>query len=490
MPASLVASGARGLSSRVAAICLSGASVLALSACASFPPAQPAAEMKPIASYAVAQSLAAPQAEWPADAWWKAYNDPQLNGLMDEALAGSPAMAVAAARVRQADAQLGQAHAAQLPSVTLNASAQERKMSYNDGIPPAFVPQGYNPAGHLALDFSWDLDLWGANRAAVAAASSNAKAAGAEAADARLMLTTNIALTYADLARLYAQRDVADRTLAARQETADLVQGRVTNGLDNHGALDQALAGPASARVELSSLDEQITLTRNALAALAGGGPDRGLSLQRPSAAALKPFGLPENLAADLIGRRPDVVAARWRAEAAGSSVKTARAQFYPNINLAAMIGFEALPIRDLFKSGSDIGQDGPALSLPIFEGGRLRAGLKGAEARRDEAVAQYDARVVQALHDVADAVASQRALAPRIADARKALEANEQAYRIARLRYDGKLDNYQSVLLAEEAVLAQRRVNADLESRALALDVALVRALGGGFGGVGFMSG
>jgi NodT family efflux transporter outer membrane factor (OMF) lipoprotein len=455
---------------------------LLTSACATLPaPTGPRVAKAPDA-YAATQTLSADAVAWPVDTWWKAYGDAQLDGLVDEALVGSPTLAQAEARLRRAQALASQAKAAQLPSVTANGGVERSKQSYNNGIPPDFVPQGYNNYGNLSLNFDWELDFWGKNRAAVAAATSEAKAAQADAAQARLMLATSVAAAYADLGRLYAERDVAERSVALRQETLDLVSNRVTNGLDTRGELRQAQAGPPAARADLAAVDEQIAQTRNALAALLGAGPDRGLSIARPSIANLKPFGLPANLAADLIGRRPDVVAAKWRAEASRRRIGQAKAAFYPNINLAAAIGTQALHLDKLFDSGSDVGSVGPAISLPIFEGGRLRANLRVAEADRDGAVAAYDDAVTQALRDVADVAASERALATRLSESRAALAANEDGYRIAKLRYQGGLSTYQNVLIAEQAVLTQRRVVADLDSRALALDVALVRALGGGF--------
>jgi len=467
---------------RLSVVLSVAASALALNACASLPPAAPERVAKAPEAYETARALAAPAADWPADAWWTAYGDAQLNALEEEGLKGSPTLGAAEARLRRAQSLIGQAKSAGLPQVSLGASAAESKQSYNAGIPPAFVPQGYNDIGRLALDFSWELDFWGRNRAAVAAATSEAKAAQADAAQARLTLSTAIAATYAELSRLYAQRDVADQAVRLRQRTSDLVSKRVANGLDTRAESEQAAAGPPASKAELSAIDEQIALTRNALAALVGAGPDRGLEIARPATAAVKPFGLPANLPANLIGRRPDVVAARWRAEAATSRIRQAKAAFYPDINLSGFIGAQSLYLDKLFSSGSDIGQVGPALRLPIFEGGRLRAGLRGAEADRDAAVASYDGALVQALREVADVTASEKALAARLADARAALTANENAYRVARLRYEGQLSTYQSVLLAEQSVLAQRRIVADLESRAFALDIALVRALGGGF--------
>jgi len=458
------------------------AAALILSACATVPPATPARQAKAAASYETARAFTAPVADWPADAWWRRYGDPQLDGLIEEALAGSPSLAQAEARLRKAEASTAVTRSAALPTLSASAAVQELKQSYNAGIPPAFVPHGYNDFGQATLNFSWELDFWGKNRAAVAAATSEARAAAADAAEARLVLATSIAASYASLAQLYADRDVTEAAVRVREETAALVQQRVTNGLDTQAELQQALAGAPAMRADLAAIDEELAQTRDGLAALLGAGPDRGLAIARPPTATLKAFGLPTNLAADLIGRRPDVTAAKWRAQAATHKIAQAKAAFYPDINLAASIGLEALHLDKLFASGSDTGAVGPAVSLPIFEGGRLRANLRGSQADRDAAVAAYDEAVTQALREVADAAASERALAVRLAQSRQALAADEGAWRIARLRYGGGLSTYQSVLLAEDAVLTERRTVRDLESRALILDVALVRALGGGF--------
>ena len=291
-----------------------------------------------------------------------------------------------------------------------------------------------------------------------------------------------MAADYADLARLYEERDVAERSLASRGETLDLVSRRVTNGLDTRGELNQAQAGVPSARADLDLIDEQIAQTRDAIAALLGQGPDRGLALQRPATTRLKAFGLPARLSADLIGRRPDVVAARWRAEAAAKRIGEAKAAFYPDINLTAFVGQQSLYLRELFAAGSDVGQVGPAISLPIFDAGELRGRLRGAKADYSEAVASYDAALTQALREVADAAASERALDQRLKDSREALADREEAYRIARLRYEGGLANYQTVLIAEDSVLQSRRTVVDLEARAFSLDIQLIKALGGGY--------
>ena len=456
------------------------AAASALAACATLPPPGSARVAKAAQSYAVAQSKAGPERAWPGDRWWSAYGDAQLDGLIKEALASAPSLAIAEARIRKAVSMENRGRLT--PTISANGYVIEQKQSYNSGIPPAFVPHGYNDYGRATLDFSWELDFWGKNRAAVAAAITEARAAEADAAEARLALSTNVAAAYADLARLFAERDVAERAVTVQSETSKLVADRVRNGLDTLGEQRQAEANPLQAQADLKAIDEQIALTRNRLAALIGAGPDRGLAIARPKVGALTAIGAPKELAANLVGRRPDVTAARLRAEAAAKRIKEARAAFYPDVNLAAFIGVQSLTLTKLTASGSDVGSVGPAVSLPIFNGGHLKANLRGAEADRDAAVASYDAAVTEAFRQVADVLASSRALQGELSDSRAALAASEDAYRIARLRYEGGLSTYPAVLLAEQGVLTRRRTVADLEARALILDVQLVRALGGGF--------
>ncbi len=454
----------------------------ALTACASFPSSTSAPKPKPPTAYAAERSLAASGADWPVSDWWKAYGDPQLDGLITEALAGAPSLEEAQARLRRAVAGTASARAAELPALTASGAVDEAKQSYYQGIPSQFVPKGYIGTGNVGLNFNWELDFWGQNRAAVAAAASDAQAAAAEAAEARLMLSTSVAAAYADLARLYAERDVAARTIDSQNQTSALVTDRVNNGLAAVAEQREAEAEPLQSQAELTSIDEQIALVQDEIAALVGEGPDRGLRLERPSASVPKAFGLPANLPAELIGRRPDIVAARWRAEASASRIKRDKAAFYPNVNLVGLIGAAALPLHDLTSNGSDVGSIGPALTLPLFEGGLLRANLEASEAARDEAVATYDAAVVEALRQVADVATSFRSLTIELRQSSAALERSEDAYRMAGVRYRTGLSTYSALLQVEQGVLLRRRAVADLQARAFALDIALVRALGGGF--------
>jgi len=454
-----------------------------LAGCAAVPQLGARPEMLQPADIAASRSLAtdAPAITWPAGDWWSGYGDAQLSALVAEGLKGSPDLAVAAARLRAAEGYAQQAGAARLPSLGVEASAAESKQSYNNGIPPAFVPQGWNDTGRVAATLSFDLDLWGKNRAALAAATSEAEAARIEVDQARLVLSTNIAAAYADLARLAAERAVQAQALDVRQKTQRLVSDRVTGGLDTRAELEQANAAVPLAQADLTATDEAIDLTRNRIAALVGQGPDRGLSIALPGRLGTT-SGLPSNVTIDLVGRRPDIASARARVEAAASRIKVARADFYPAVNLSALIGFQSLGLGNLFSSGSTFGSAGPAISLPIFRGGQIAGQYKGARAGYDEAVATYDATVLTAYREVADAVTSRSALTTRLAQSRAALGNSERAYAIARQRYEGGLSTYLDVLSAEEKLLQTRMLVADLEARAFTLDVALVRALGGGF--------
>ncbi|MBL8650875.1 MAG: efflux transporter outer membrane subunit [Sphingopyxis sp.] len=432
-------------------------------------------------SLASSQSFAGVAGEWPADGWWQGFGDAQLTTLIDEGLAGSPDVAIAAARVRAADALAQQAGAALGPRVGVEGSAGGTQQSKNLGIPPQFVPDGIQDTGRLTATFAFDLDLWGRNRAALAAATSEAEAARVDAAQARLMLSTGIASAYADLAGQLAALDVANDAVRVRGASAALSAARVRAGIENQAAQRQAESRAAAARGDVVALEEAIALTRNRIAALVGAGPDRGLALTRPTLVAA-PAGIPAEAGIALIGRRPDIVAARLRSEAAGQRIDVAKADFYPNIGLSALVGLQSLGLSNLFDKGSEYGNGGVALSLPIFDSGRLQGRYRGARADYDVAVATYDRTLIAALRDVADVVRSREANARQLAERRDALAAAEEASKLAGLRYRAGLSNQIAQLTAEDGAVALARSVADLEARQLALDISLIRALGGGY--------
>lgn len=453
-----------------------------LTGCAQFPATTDLAQIKPAASYAVADSLKETGAAWPVERWWQTYGDAQLDTLIDEALHDAPDMAAAAARLRRAEADGQIAGAALRPQLGATLSATEQKQSYNYLTPRAMTPEGWNDYGRVGLDFSWELDFWGKNRAGLAAATSQLDASRAEFAQVRLSLAAAVATHYAELAELFAIRDTALRSVAVRRQTAGLFAERFQHGLETRGSLSEARARLAGAEGELLLVEEQIGLNRHRLAALLGAGPDRGLTIQRPSIKLDNDYRLPRELMSNLLGRRPDVAAARLMTEANLKLIDRKKAEFYPNVNLSAFVGVQALGLDLLSKGGSSVGSIGPAISLPIFTGGRLRGELRASQASYDESVASYHRTVARALQEVASTGLSQQALTAQLARAGAACEAAGEAHRVARNRYEGGLANHIEVLYAEDGLLSTQRQLAKLQSRAFALDVAMKRALGGGF--------
>lgn len=458
-----------------------------LTACVALPKRGELPSMKSFAEYRSEQAFSAPAGQWPSDAWWKAYGDPQLDALIDEALAGTPSVAVADARLRRARAFSDVAASANRPQLDATATATGQKQSENFLSPSQLTPQGWNDYGRATLDLSWDLDLWGRQRAALAAAISEAEAARADAAEARLAISTAIASAYAEFARENAALDTAMAARAVRGKTAELFRHRFDSGLETLGSVRQVESREALADAEVLSIEEQLAIQRNQLAALAGAGPDRGLALERPSVPLARMFTLPERLAAELVGRRPDLAAARLRAEAASARIGEAQAAFYPNVNLTAFIGWQSLGLDMLTREGSGIGSVGPAVTLPIFNGGRLRGQLRARDAEYSEAVAAYDRTLVQALQEIADVAVSQRALGPQITRTDEAVTAAREAWRVQSDRYNGGLSTYLEVLSAEDSLLSTLRTQTDLQHRSLMLDVALIRALGGGYSTTSF---
>ena len=296
-----------------------------------------------------------------------------------------------------------------------------------------------------------------------------------------MLLASSVARSYVQLARLVEQRGVAQRSLKQRDDVLSLINQRVRAGLDTAVEQRQGEGALPESRQQIEALDEQIALTRHALAALTAQAPDALDSLS-PQLASVQGVPLPAAVPADLLGRRADVAAARWRVEAAGSDMQSARAQFYPNINLTAFIGLASIGLDQLVKSGSEQYGAGPALRLPIFDSGRLRANLRGKTAEVDAAVESYNGAVIDAVHDVADQIASLRSVERQQAEQVRAQSAAESAYDLSTQRYKAGLGNYLTVLNAEAAVLNQRRLAVDLKARSLDSQIALARALGGGY--------
>ncbi|WP_341314858.1 efflux transporter outer membrane subunit [Paraburkholderia sp. IMGN_8] len=422
-------------------------------------------------------------AQWPAADWWRAYNDPQLNEWIEAAQAGNPTLAVAQARVREAVSMAGVARSALSPQVNGSLSIQRQKWADNlyYGPGPLAGEQSWNNTGTLGL--SYHLDIWDKDKNAAERALDAAHASAADARAAQLELESNVVRTYIEMSMNYALLDIARATLQQQQQIADLATRRLKGGIGTQLEVSQAETPLPEYERQIDAIEEQIALGRNQLAALAGKGPGAGDSIRRPTLALDAPAGLPGTLPADLIGHRPDVVAARWTVAAQARGIDVAKADFYPDINLLASIGGYAAmgPLFQFLKNPSHSWSAGPALSLPIFDGGRLRSQLGAASAGYDEAVDRYNQSIVSALKDIADQVVRIRSLATQADDADRSVAAARKNYDLSREGYRRGLTDYLNVLVAQSQLLRAQEGVAKIQAERLGAHASLVTALGGG---------
>ncbi|WP_269494514.1 efflux transporter outer membrane subunit [Castellaniella sp. S9] len=451
--------------------------VLALSACAPMDPGQPAVQPLDGAGIGLRDDITV---QWPTTEWWRRYRDPQLEGLVARALAGSPSLEAAGARVRMANAAVRNARALQWPQVDARYRMTRQHYSENYIYPPP-LGGSMDTDNSLTLQVDLDLDLWGRQRALSAAARSNALAAQAEQQQARSLLVSAVVQSYFQLQDALAQSTTLESIVGKQQNALDITQDRYTHGLSTQVDVDQAASAVSATRVQLAQARNNAELLRHQLAALAGTGPD-GLPTVAPHKGTALPEGVPEHMPLALLGRRADVVAARLQAEAAGAEVSAAKADFFPNVNLSAFAGFMSLGMDQLLRGDSRSYGAGPAITLPIFHAGALNAQLEGRRAARDLAIAQYNQTVLGAVREVADASASIRSLREQIRHQEASLAASTSAYDIALKRYQAGLGNFVQVLLAQSDALTQAVHATDLRARAYILDARLATALGGGY--------
>jgi NodT family efflux transporter outer membrane factor (OMF) lipoprotein len=413
--------------------------------------------------------------------WWDSFQDPQLNQLIEQALKDSPTLAQAEARLRAALAQAEVAHAAILPSAKLDASALREHAPENYLIPPPLAGGNFWMA-QAGATLSWDLDFWGKQADAVKAATALSRASSLDIDNTRLMLAGAVAQAYVQLYRAYALADIAAQTEAQRERIIKITRHRVDAGLDTRLELRLAESQLPQARVDHTQAVAASDLAVHQLAAITGQGADAYSAMTRPTLNVDAALPVPTALPLNLLARRPDILAARLRIDAADSQRLAAKAAFYPDISLTALAGFGAFGLDNLVKWNARGYGAGPLLSLPLFDGGRLRAEYKGSEAQLDGVIAEYNDTVLGAVHQTADQLTRLDSLARERVDQQQTLAATEDAYRIAEDRYRAGLANYLSVLNAETQLLTARKALVDITTNQVVARVTLLLAVGGSF--------
>jgi NodT family efflux transporter outer membrane factor (OMF) lipoprotein len=452
-------------------------SALLLTACVDAPPTTPqVGEIKQ-------QDLGLTGASAPQTAreWWKAFNDPQIDRLAGSVIANNPTLSAAMARMRAAQAELAVNRAEDLPQVTLNGSEQRVLFSKDYIIPPPYGGS-YRWYGSVTADLSWNLDFWGKQADLIAKARNTAEAAALDVEASHLALSGAFAQAYINLLLNYQYGDIADATVAEREEILKITQGRFGAGLENGSAVEQAKSLLSIAKADQLRFAAAREQDIHAITALAGQGASLYPTITRPRPNLDVALPLPDSLPADLLARRPDILAAKSRVEAAVKGREAAHADFYPDINLAALAGFQAIGLSNLFTGNAFTMGVGPALHLPIFDAGKLRAQYARSTADLDVAVADYNGAVVGAIKQAADAMTQVKSLAAQRVQQQDAVNSAGRAFRIAEDRYRSGLDTQIPMLTAESTLLQARQSLVGVVAAGAQQRITLLLTVGGPF--------
>ena len=455
---------------------LAGALLLTLAACAGLPPPQRPSVLE--SPQAQDFRLALRQGDWPERRWWRSLGDPQLSALIEEALREAPNLKVAQARLAQAQAASAGVAASAGARLELDGDAAREQFSGRLVYPPPYAGAYLNP-GQVDLNASYDFDFWGRNRQALQAALGERDAAEAETEATAVALSTSVARAYFQWQTLQARQQLTQKVQAEREALVALEAARVKAGLtarESLHPLDAEASAPAQSLVQLATQLEQ---TRYQLKALVGA---HELPELRPVALPDWPAAAPEQLHLDLLAHRPDVAAARDRVLAAEHDIESARAAFYPDFSISAFLGLNSLQISQLLNHNSREMGVSPALHLPLFDAGRLRARLQSSQADQGLAVAQYAQTVQNAVAEVNDALIHAQGLAQEQSALQAQQRARQQSIDSALRRAAAGLSDQREVHRNRLAALALEDQALQWQSQTVAAHVDLIKALGGGW--------
>jgi multidrug efflux system outer membrane protein len=451
----------------------------ALAGCAGFPQKHPPIQLSSSAPLDGLDTQAG--ATWPAPEWWKRYDDLALDQLIELGGANSPTLATAHARYDSARQSVRLAAAESGAHLEANADANRQRLSDNGLFPPQLLGFTWYDQFDLGLQASYTFDWWGKQKSSVEAALDQAHAAQADRSAAALMLASSIADAYfgwqSDQNRLLLAKEKA----LAVESQAKITSARIAADLDSADELNGSDLALAAAREQIAMLEGSAKLRIVTLAALVGRpAGDLPALFARPLPAVSS--GLPDDVKIDLIARRADITASRWRVESAESSLASARADFFPDITVNALLGVSSLDVGRLLEYGSRVPQVSAAIHLPIFDAGRLKARYGGAQAAIDSAVSSYQDAVISAARDVATQATTRAQIESQRAQRAQQVAAALRMKNTAAARVRQGLVDSRSELTAAEAWIDQRDALLQLDSAALSADIALQRALGGGY--------
>ncbi|MFZ2445049.1 MAG: efflux transporter outer membrane subunit [Syntrophobacteraceae bacterium] len=421
---------------------------------------------------------ATPRAHLPKGNWWEIFNDPELNQLEADAAEANQDLKAAAARFEQARAQADVARSGLFPK--LGASFLPARQLDSENRPAGGKPGQTYDSFTVPFDLSYEIDLWGRVRRTVESAKAQKEAGADDVESVRLAMQTEVAADYLSLRALDADRALLLSSIAAYRKSLGLVRNRRAGGMVSD--LDVAQAETVLKATEALLPDNALQRTKfqNALAVLTGKNASLFRVEERPLDMA--PLVIPAGLPSELLERRPDIAAAERRMAAANANIGVAKAAFFPTIKFNGLAGFQSADVGMLFDWPSRLWAVGPSLTLPLFQGGQLRAALRQSKAAYEETVAKYRATVLTAFADVENNLSAEHLLAGEYEQELAALQSARRQLEIANNRYSAGLGTYLDVATAENVVLGIERTSVRLHGQQLVAAVALIKALGGGW--------
>lgn len=420
--------------------------------------------------------------DWPSSKWWEDFEDPTLTELIESALKLSPTLQKAEERLKAAKQFALQKKARLFPEIDFDADSDWQHLA-KDGFFRAFAPS--IPAvvddTTLGLSFSYEFDFWGKNHKLFHAALGQASALLAEKMQAELILTTSIAYTYAELQFFLYKQQLLQELESNKAGITSVRIEREKNALDTSLMRLHSQSDTLDITASLLEIDQQVQITLHKLKALSGLGQDYALDIQQLP---LKPLevALPQCLSLDLIARRPDLIAQRARIESASKEIGAAKTDFYPNVNLMAFLGLETVFWSKLFQRKNYDGSFDPAIHLPIFTAGRLRAQLMEKVANFNQAVFSYNELILQTAQEIADRLTTIALLDKQINIRNLTLQIAEEEEALTEQRFNHAIDDQTALLNAKIEVVQMQLTLAELDYGRQLAAIQLIRALGGGY--------
>lgn len=464
-------------------VLVSVALALPLAGCLTPPPRDAHPDLKVTAPVgaATAAEPAATSPNWPQATWWKAYRDPTLDTLIDKALAASPDIGAAEARFQSATAAIAAARAAAGPNLTGAGDASRQRLSDNGLFPPRLLGFNWYNQFDLGVQASYTFDWWGLHRAQVRSAIDSARAARVERDAADQTIASAVATEYfgyqADQGRL----TLALRSVATAGQALEVARARVQAHFADPADEDHANLDVLSARDHMGDVITSEHMHLVALAALLGCAPAE-LPELAPRELPVVTTQLPETASIDLIARRPDIIASRWRVEASGQDLEAARAGFMPNVTLSGLLGLSSRDLGKLLEIGSADPSITGAIHLPLFDAGALRAGYSRTHAALQLAIADYRSTVLSAARDVNTQLELRDTAVKQFALRQEQLEAARQLQAKAEERLQRGVSDVRPQLAATAQWLSAQEALIETNYQQLSADLALIRALGGGY--------